>query len=130
MKKIILLLLFIITTTLSAFAGEFYCKANKFCYRDKESNTEWSTWYQSSIDVGIDTDMRRIVILSKDSQVIDYQKLTKLSYNNRDIYSGGASDKNGRQINIQITFWKNGKTFIYIEYSDVEYMYSIIGWNE
>ena len=129
MKKIILSLLLMIIAFTSANAGEFYCKANKFCYRDKEQ-TEWSVWYQSNIDVGINTDMRRIVILSKTPQVIDYQPLTKLSYSDRDTYSGRASDKEGRTINIQITFWKKGTSFIFIEYSDVEYMYSIVGWNE
>ena len=129
MKKIILSLLLMIIAFTSANAGEFYCKTNKFRYRDKEQ-TEWSVWYQSNIDVGINTDMRRIVILSKTTQVIDYQPLTKLSYSDRDTYSGRASDKEGRTINIQITFWKKGTSFIFIEYSDIEYMYSIIGWNE
>ena len=74
--------------------------------------------------------LRRIVILSKTPQVIYYQPLPKFSYSDRDTYSGRASDKEGRTINIQITFWKKGTSFIFIEYSDVEYMYSIVGWNE
>lgn len=124
MKKIILLIV-ILLSCIGVDAQEKQGKCVAVSYSIE--NQSFSDWQDTDIPVTIDFSRKKIVIYSKEVQVIDYVGFVPSQNQEYNILSSQATDTKYQTINIQLFSPKKdlGYIVIGIEYSDVKYMYIV-----
>lgn len=124
MKKIILLIV-ILLSCIEANAQEKQGKCVAVSYSIE--NQSFSDWQDTDIPVTIDFSRKKIVIYSKEVQVIDYVGFVPSQNQEYNILSSQATDTKYQTINIQLFSPKKdlGYIVIGIEYADVKYMYIV-----
>ena len=124
MKKIILLIV-ILLSCIRVDAQEKQGKCAAVSYSIE--NQSFSDWQDTDIPVTIDFSRKKIVIYSKEVQVIDYVGFVPSQNQEYNILSSQATDSKYQTINIQLFSPKKdlGYIVIGIEYSDIKYMYIV-----
>lgn len=124
MKKIILLII-ILLSSIGVDAQEKQGKCVAISYSIE--NQSFSDWQDTDIPITIDFSRKKIVIYSKEVQVIDYVGFVPSQNQEYNILSSQATDSKYQTINIQLFSPKKdlGYIVIGIEYSDVKYMYIV-----
>ena len=124
MKKIILLIV-ILLSCIEVDAQEKQGKCVAVSYSIE--NQAFSDWQDTDIPVTIDFSRKKIVIYSKEVQVIDYVGFVPSQNQEYNILSSQATDSKYQTINIQLFSPKKdlGYIVIGIEYSDIKYMYIV-----
>ena len=124
MKKIILLIV-ILLSCIEVDAQEKQGKCVAISYSIE--NQTFSDWQDTDIPVIIDFLRKKIVIYSKEVQVIDYVGFVPSQNQEYNILSSQATDTKYQTINIQLFSPKKdlGYIVIGIEYSDIKYMYIV-----
>lgn len=123
MKKIMLLILLLVTI-LTANAEIRYYRAVHYNFRSTDQ--AWTGWRESNVLISINTDTRHVEIDSNTPQVIDFAALTKINGEGFTLYTADATDRKYKPMQISFQFFTDGKFFITISYSDVEYSYNVI----
>ena len=126
MKKIILLIV-ILLSCIGVDAQEKQGKCVAISYSIE--NQSFSDWQNTDIPITIDFSRKKIVIYSKEVQVIDYVGFVPSQNQEYNILSSQATDSKYQTINIQLFSPKKdlGYIVIGIEYYDVKYIY-IVKW--
>ena len=124
MKKIILLIV-VLLSYIGVDAQEKQGKCVAISYSIE--NQSFSDWQDTDIPITIDFSRKKIVIYSKEVQVIDYVGFVPSQNQEYNILSSQATDSKYQTINIQLFSPKKdlGYIVIGIEYSDVKYMYIV-----
>ena len=124
MKKIILLIV-ILLSCIGVDAQEKQGKCVAVSYSIE--NQAFSDWQDTDIPVTIDFSRKKIVIYSKEVQVIDYVVFVPSQNQEYNILSSQATDTKYQTINIQLFSPKKdlGYIVIGIEYYDIKYMYIV-----
>ena len=124
MKKIILLIV-ILLSCIGVAAQEKQGKCVAVSYSIESQ--AFSDWQDTDIPVTIDFSRKKIVIYSKEVQVIDYVGFVPSQNQEYNILSSQATDAKYQTINIQLFSPKKdlGYIVIGIEYSDIKYMYIV-----
>lgn len=124
MKKIILLIV-ILLSCIEVNAQEKQGKCVAVSYSIE--NQSFSDWQDTNIPVTIDFSRKKIVIYSKEVQVIDYVGFVPSQNQEYNILSSQATDTKYQTINIQLFSPKKdlGYIVIGIEYANVKYMYIV-----
>ena len=124
MKKNILLIV-ILLSSIGVDAQEKQGKCVAISYSIE--NQSFSDWQDTDIPITIDFSRKKIVIYSKEVQVIDYVGFVPSQNQEYNILSSQATDSKYQTINIQLFSPKKdlGCIVIGIEYSDVKYMYIV-----
>ena len=124
MKKIILLIV-VLLSYIGVDAQEKQGKCVAVSYSIE--NQSFSDWQDTDIPITIDFSRKKIVIYSKEVQVIDYVGFVPSQNQEYNILSSQATDSKYQTINIQLFSPKKdlGYIVIGIEYSDVKYMYIV-----
>lgn len=119
-----MILVLSLTSVFSMFAGDWY-KLTSFNF--KVTDGEWSRWedINPGIEMYFEPETKRIEINSRNTQIIDFNVLTKTVYPDRTTLGGYATDTNYNNIYIMITTYFTGTEFLYIAYSDYQYMYVV-----
>lgn len=126
MKKLLLILLFSLSTFMSA--ETFHLKTSEFNFR--LNGHEWIGWEASDLNILWDFDMRRLVIYTADKQVIDYEKLSIKRGDGFTIYTAYATDYNHVLIRIELYIYDTNGSYLKLKYFDREYVYRIYRPNE
>ena len=126
MKKIILLIV-VLLSCIGVDAQEKQGKCVAISYSIE--NQSFSDWQNTDIPITIDFSRKKIVIYSKEVQVIDYVGFVPSQNQEYNILSSQATDSKYQTINIQLFSPKKdlGYIVIGIEYYDVKYIY-IVKW--
>ena len=124
MKKIILLIVKLLSC-IGVDAQEKQGKCVAVSYSIE--NQAFSDWQDTDIPVTIDFSRKKIVIYSKEVQVIDYVGFVPSQNQEYNILSSQATDTKYQTINILLFSPKKdlGYIVIGIEYSDIKYMYIV-----
>jgi hypothetical protein len=121
-KLLLLLLLLLITVNLKPETKYFVAKY----FNIKLTGKEWVGWKPSNIYVTVDNFTRHININSNTLQSIDYSTLKYTLFIGYSLYTGDGTDNNGRTVGVTFQHFKNDKLYLTLEYSDVQYSYSLI----
>lgn len=119
MKKILLMLILLISTACSA------ANYTATAFAIKENGKEWSDWEACNISIFVSDDTNHVEIYSKEPQVIDYESLSKIEYKDYTIYTAYATDRQWQKIKLSFVIWNNGGKSLMIEYSDYTYTYQL-----
>lgn len=92
----------------------------------KTTNSNWVGWRISNVQVTIDNSMRFIKIYSTIPQTIQYTPLKRTLFIGYYLYEGEGIDNKGHSVNVTFQDFKSGLFYLTIEYSDVQYSYSLI----
>ena len=124
MKKIILLIV-ILLSCIGVDAQEKQGKCVAISYSIE--NQAFSDWKDTDIPITIDFSRKKIVIYSKEVQMIDYVGFVPSQNQEYNILSSQATDSKYQTINIQLFSPKKdlGYIVIGIEYYDVKYIYIV-----
>ena len=124
MKKIILLIV-ILLSCIGVDAQEKQGKCVAISYSIE--NQSFSDWQDTDIPITIDFSRKKIVIYSKEVQMIDYVGFVPSQNQEYNILSSQATDSKYQTINIQLFSPKKdlGYIVIGIEYYDVKYIYIV-----
>ena len=124
MKKVIILLAFLITTVVSAAASDMHFHACSFNFK---SGAVWDGWKPCDIEINWNGDTKHIEIYSNEVQVLDYTSSTKEVYSHYVIYSSAATDRKYKDILITFQFFDSGVLYLTITYPNYSYSYMIRG---
>jgi hypothetical protein len=130
--KIILILLIAGLYT-ESFGQVLKVKANAFSIKAKNENTdkwpEWPKWEETNILITIDSAIERIKIFSKKDQVYDIiEKLDESIDEDGDItWKWLCVNEDGLKCHIRMVrpISGNGRSQLYVEFSDIKWVYSI-----
>ena len=123
MKRILILLAFMLTIAIPTFAQVGIFKATHINVRATDS--EWIGWEKSNVTITWDSDSKHITINSSVPQIIDYVDLNVLQEKDYVTLYSSATDKNYIAVNIYITEYKSGTLIFTIEYSNMQYSYNL-----
>lgn len=124
MKRTLLLLAFVIIS-MASFAEETWLTARAVAFKN-EYQSEFPKWEACNIPISIDFDRKRIVVESKETQIIDWVSLEENTATDgyTRFYESMATDKNYKAIKIQI-WYQSTQMVIRVLYSDYQYQYRI-----
>lgn len=125
MKRILIILICIIGCISSYAETQWY---NSKSYAYKQLYSGWSSWQACNVNIKFDIDSDNITIYSNKTQ---YYKVTKYHgwrYENDGSQQAyfTASDYNGGWCTIRLRMETNGNSQIYIEYSNVVWVYNVV----
>lgn len=132
MKKIILVVFFITIANIS-YSQVIKCKADAIAIKTKneysEKWSEWSKWEEVDILITIDPDKDRVKVFSKVEQVYDIIKSYGESYDedgDKTIKWQCVND-DGLKCTVRLVklYSKEGKSQLYIDFSDMMWVYNI-----
>lgn len=138
MKKYLLILAFISVMLFGhitkSYAQTYYYRTTEFAI--KETNAygtwkNWSAWEPSNLTLTIDLDRDIVRIYSRDTQVY---RITKYVRNYVDDSGGNQLefrfiDQDGDRGSMRLRQERNGNSQIYIEFSNVMWVYNVIRTN-
>lgn len=123
MKKILVILLLMIN--LSIF-GATRLKLTEI--NIKPRNCDWTGWLiciPEPIDVEFSPETKSIIIFSDVIQKYTYNELTEVTLTNCVAYTGKTVDKNKKNGEIVVYFYKNDNILLHIIYLDGEFIYKL-----
>ncbi|MFY7665559.1 hypothetical protein [Flavobacterium sp.] len=129
MRKFCLLFLLCLPTLLQAQVYRF--KATSFSITERLDNDSWSDWTpfeESTVVITLDGKKERITIASKEIQVFEIMEYAEKIETDEDIIIGfRCANLDGAQVEIDIITRKkqNNRKQIYVNYSDVRYVYNV-----
>ena len=113
----------LVVFSLPAFSQEFKLHAVKFRFTlDFDS---WSNWEKVNIPISINFDEKRIIIYSKETQIIDFNYLNKEQIDSCISLDGIATDSDNKKI-ILVLYICEKITFLSLMYDDISYTYELI----
>ena len=122
MKKIIILITLVVFS-LPAFSQVFKVNATKFRFTlDFDS---WSNWEKVNIPISINFNEKRIIIYSKETQIIDFNYLNKEQIDSCISLDGIATDSDNKKI-ILVLYICEKITFLSLMYDNISYTYELI----
>ena len=122
MKKIIILITLVVFS-LPAFSQVFKVNATKFRFTlDFDS---WSSWTNVNIPVLINFEEKRVIIYSKEKQIIDFDYLNKEVIDNCIVLDGIATDSNNKRVILVLNICEK-ITFLSLMYDDISYTYELL----
>jgi len=123
MKRLSIIILCIFCTSiLNAKSFKYKAVSCSCC----ETGQSFSNWDKCNIDVYVNWDKRRIVIMSQEIQVINYTILKNIeSDKNHYVREVHAIDSKDRSLLLSFSIHNDKDAFILIEYSNGKYMYKI-----
>lgn len=121
MKKLFLILLFIVITTLS-FSQEKLGTSHHVSFRS-DGAKEWTKWEVSTIDIFIDKEKGTLTVNSEAKQIIYFKKsLTKTIEGNKTIYS--TEGRNTVRDDVGILIVLDGEDlYVVLVYTNLHIMY-------
>lgn len=124
MKRIALLLTFVIISV-AAMAEGTWVTAKRIAFKN-EYQSSFGEWERCDISIYVDFDRKRIVIKSKEEQIIDWVSLEeRYAYDTgAKYYTGLATDSKYQTIRLDI-WYQETQMVIRIHYSDFQYQYGI-----
>ena len=122
MKRFIILLLLLITISFTAKAERTYYKTSSFTVR---TNNVWSNWMPSNLLISIDNTDNRIVIYSKEKQIIDFEKFDSVVTSEYILLDSQATDSKYKKIYIKIQIYDVNTIFLSVIYKDIQYIYQM-----
>lgn len=123
MKKFIVIFLLLISM-ISLSAENKYFKAQYF--NSKVTGKDWIGWKASNVYITIDEFTRHIEIYSTIKQSINYSTLKYTLYTGYSLCSGKGIDSSNQPINVKFQEFSSGLFYLIIEYSDLQYSYSLV----
>ena len=124
MKRALLLLAFVIIS-MTSMAEEIWLTAKSISFKN-EYQSEFDKWKPCNIPIMIDFERKRLVIKSKEEQIIDWVSMEeKTAYDSGDSYiTSLATDTKYQTIRLEI-WYQTTQMVIRIYYSDFQYQYRI-----
>lgn len=131
MKKFLLLFFMLIGFTMSSYAQSIqWYKATSFAYNQTNSYGNWvgwSDWERSTVQIKFDTSEDIIVIYSPKVQAFAIYDYITPPYDATGTQVGFAAyDGEGVRCHIRLRIENNGNSQVYIEYSNLIYVYNVI----
>ena len=122
MKKIIILITLVVFS-LPAFSQFFKVNSTIFIFTlDFDS---WSSWTNVNIPVLINFEEKRVIIYSKEKQIIDFDYLNKEVIDNCIVLDGIATDSNNKRVILVLNICEK-ITFLSLMYDDISYTYELL----
>ena len=113
----------LVVFSLPAFSQEFKLHAVKFRFTlDFDS---WSSWTNVNIPVLINFEEKRVIIYSKEKQIIDFDYLNKEVIDNCIVLDGIATDSNNKRVILVLNICEK-ITFLSLMYDDISYTYELL----
>jgi len=125
MKKLIALIAMVVIS-MTAVAEETWFTAKGISFKT-EYQPEFDKWELCSIPIMIDLDKKRVIIKSKEEQIIDWVSMEEryAGDSGQKYYTSLATDS--KYQTIRIDFWyQQTQLVIRIHYSDMQYQYRIL----
>jgi len=123
MKKFFLLCMLLIGLALTTNAETIKFQATGFAL--SPDGVTWPEWTVCKIKVTVDNSINRLVIYSKNNQIIDYANFKQTDYEDHCSLTAKASDSNQKSISMARLIY-NDETILLIRYSDLQYMYRMV----
>lgn len=126
MKKIIIIAITLFLS-LGAFAQERVLAthfAAKYSYE-----SAYGPWQSVNIPVTIDTDKNRIVIYSKETQIIDYVSPEIKEQDGYKYMTAYATDTKYKNIQVELWFMNTTTIVLRLRYLDFEYQYQLSAYS-
>ena len=128
MKKLSLLLLMILLTTITVSAENMIVKSIAFSMQKQENNKwgNWSEWEPSSLKIDIDLDKKIVKIYSSKTQVYNIVDFLGATEDNGDTTATFQFiDQDGDIGQLRMHERKNGRSEIYIDFDNVRWAYIV-----
>ena len=130
MKKLLLMLMLLFTISINTYGAEVYIyKTTGFAIKQVVNGrwTNWSDWQESDMYVTINFDTDVVKIFSPETQVY---KITEYVRKYTDESDGQQIefrfiDQDGDRGSMRLRIERNGNSQIYIEFSDIMWVYNI-----
>lgn len=120
MKKVILLLLILITVSISA--KDIWCKTDALAI--KTPDKAWSDWYPEVMDVVVNFEDQQIIVYSNTVQVLDYIDVIRINYKDYVYLKMSCTDSNYKLCITELYIYKSGNSYLKITYPDyIQYKY-------
>ena len=130
MKKLLLMLMLLFTISINTYGAEVYIyKTTGFAIKQVVNGrwTNWTDWQESDMYVTINFDTDVVKIFSPETQVY---KITEYVRKYTDESDGQQIefrfiDQDGDRGSMRLRIERNGNSQIYIEFSDIMWVYNI-----
>lgn len=124
MKKLLLVLALVIIS-MTSMAEEVWFTATHIAFKS-EYQSEYDPWKECSIPIMIDVERKRIVINSKEQQIIDWVSLEERnsSDSSSKYYTSLATDTNYKTIRIEL-WYQDRQMVVRVNYNGIHCQYRI-----
>jgi len=130
MKKLIFIFsLLLVVFTIQAQAQVDWYKATTFSMRALPSGL-WSEETATFLPVSISSATKRIEIFTEAKQIFDYVTFSTTEFSYGTVYGSYATDSNYGAVYIEIIIYNSKQVYIKITYSDFEYKYKLVSYEQ
>lgn len=130
MKKLLLILICLVGF-ISAYSQTQWYNSKSYAYKDSDyygNWNNWSSWIKCNVNIKFDLNSDLIVIFSNKTQVYRVTEFNGTKYENDRSQQAyfKAVDQEGDRCGIRLRIESNGNSQIYVEFSNVMWVYNVI----
>ncbi|MGV8961862.1 MAG: hypothetical protein ACOH2V_00510 [Candidatus Saccharimonadaceae bacterium] len=122
MKKLLLILVFVIVTITTQAAPLWYHITG---LSTRDPNGEWSTWVYTDLSMAINFDTKHIEIYTENIQIFDYSGFVTSSIDKGTMYKSLATDSQFRTVEVYLLIYDSGIVYFKVAYNNLEYVYNV-----
>lgn len=124
---VFIVLLLVACNTIQAQVMKFRAIDSSYTIKNNNKWEEWSEWEESNVLISFDTDLQRVKIYSKETQIYDIISTSSKEDKEETVYEFHSVDQKGMKCRLRFTLDNSNKknSQLYIDYYDFIFVYNI-----